>query len=118
MNEIDPFAAEAAWLLALSPLDRARFFACLGHNLTIAIRGLCHGSDGTAEAVEPVRQLNEAHHRVASYLSHYLWGDDEYPGWSAVVVDYVLNHKNQVAHAHARHAWESSTRTMEARRKA
>ena len=46
-------------------------------------------------AAQLKRLLNEAHHRVSSYLSHYHVGDED-PGWIDAVVDYVFNAKEPV----------------------
>ena len=95
---------EAAWLQSLTAADRARFLSSLSHNLTVAVRVLCHSAGAVERTVEWVRLLNEAHHRVSSYLSHYHIGDEE-PGWIPVVVDYVLNPKEPVVLQQAAQAW-------------
>ena len=61
---------ETEWLRNLPTPKRARFLALLSHNLTIGVRVLCHSEEDSKEALEYVRLLNEAHHRVSSYLLH------------------------------------------------
>ena len=97
---------EAAWLRSLTAVDRARFLAFLSHNLTVAVRVLCH-AQSTEQGLEWVRLLNEAHHRVASYLSHYHAGDED-PRWIEAVVDYVFDHKDPVVLQQIEQAWRYS----------
>ena len=103
--------SEAAWLLSLSPASRAAFLAALSHNLTIGIRVLCHSAGNASEGLEQVRLLNEAHHRVASYLSHYHAGDED-PGWTKVVVECVLQSGDKMVHEQAAQAWSYAKGSM------
>jgi hypothetical protein len=99
--------SETAWLQSLNATDRARFLASLSHNLTVAVRVLCHSAGPAERTMEWVRLLNEAHHRVSSYLSHYHVGDED-PGWIGVVVEYVLDPKEPVVLQQAEQAWHYS----------
>jgi len=99
--------SEAEWLASLAPAARAYFFAILSHNLTIVVRVLCHGAADAPVNLERIRALNEAHHRVSSYLSHFHGGDED-PGWVKVVVEYVLSSSDPVVHQQAAQAWQHS----------
>jgi hypothetical protein len=96
--------SEARWLQSLSPAERARFLSSLSHNLTVAVRVLCHSAGPSEQTVEWVRRLNEAHHRVSSYLSHYHIGDEDV-GWIPAVVEYVFNSEDAVLLQQAQEAW-------------
>ncbi len=98
---------ETEWLRNLPKLQRARFLALLSHNLTIGVRVLCHSGEESKEALECVRLLNEAHHRVSSYLSHTHAGDED-PGWLHVVANYALERTNPVVYLQAAHAWQGA----------
>ena len=87
--------------------DRARFFALLSHNLTVAIRSVCAGGTDPATCLAAARLLNEAHHRVAGYLLHMLAGDEQL-AWLTVVVSYVLGSSNPAVHQLASQAWSLS----------
>ena len=102
---------EVAWLQGLGTGDRARFLADLSHNITIAIRVLCHSSGSADRVVECVRILNEAHHRVASYLSHHHMGDED-ASWIPAVVGYVFNSKDPVVLQQVEQAWHYSRSSM------
>src|SRR5215813_3284599 len=85
---------ETAWLRSLSAAHRARFLASLSHNLTVAVRVLCH-TEPVEQSIAWVCRLNEAHHRVSSYLSHYHVGDED-PGWIDTVVEHVFDSEELV----------------------
>ena len=95
---------ETLWLESLSAASRARFLASLSHNLTVASRVLCHSGASAEQALEWVRLLNEAHHRVSSYLSHFHAGDEDL-GWIPVVVESVLASPEPVVLQQAEQAW-------------
>src|SRR5262245_15137917 len=102
--------SEAAWLRSLSAARRARFLAWLSHNLTIGVRVLCH-AESAEEGMAWVRQLNEAHHLVSSYLSHYHVGDEN-PVWIDAVVEYVLDPKEPVVRQQAEQAWHYAKQAL------
>lgn len=103
--------SETGWLQSLSPAERARFLSSLSHNLTIAIRVLCHSQGAPEQTVELVRRLNEAHHRVSSYLAHYHIGDENV-GWIGAVVEYVLDAKDPVVLQQAEQAWSYARKVV------
>ena len=98
---------ETQWLLDLPQSERARFLALVSHNLTVAVRVLCRSGEAATEALEYVRLLNEAHHRVSSYLPHIHAGDEN-TGWLHVVVSYALDRTNAVVYQQAVQAWQGS----------
>ena len=99
-----PTQDETAWLQSLGATERARFFALLSHNLTVALRVLCHGDGSAEQNLVRIRLLNEAHHRVSSYLLHF-HVDDEDRSWIPAVVEYVLDPKEPAVLQQAQHAW-------------
>ena len=99
-----PTRDETVWLQSLSATERARFLAFLSHNLTVAVRVLCHGDGSAEQNLDRLRVLNEAHHRVSSYLLHFHSGDED-RGWIPAVVEYVLDPKDPVVLQQAQHAW-------------
>ena len=56
-------------------------------------------------------RVDEAHHRVSSYLSHHHVGDED-PGWVRVVVEYVLALKEPVVLQQAEQAWFYSRKAL------
>ena len=92
------------WFLSLSPEARARFLAALAHNLTIA--GRLFLSSLEPEKSDPLRAraVNEALHRVTSYLSHVLSGDDD-AVWAPVVTKHLLEKGDEVLLLQVRQAW-------------
>jgi hypothetical protein len=97
--------SEATWLVSLSAPERARFFALLAHDLTIAVRELAHGRSEVA--LEQVRQLNEALHRVTGYLAFCVAGNED-TRWLSVVVSSVLGLQDQVAAQQSQQAWSEA----------
>jgi len=96
--------SEAVWLKSLEAAERARFLAALSHNLTVAVRVLCRSGVNAEQGLEWVRLLNEAHHRVASYLSHHHAGNED-TAWVPVVVEFVLGSNDPVVLQQAQQAW-------------
>ena len=94
--------SEVAWLVSLSASERSRFFALLAHGLTIAIRVVAGGRSDVA--LEQVRQLNEALHRVTSYLTFCVAGNED-TRWLPVVVSSVLGLQDAVAAQQSQQAW-------------
>jgi len=97
--------SEATWLVSLSAPERARFFALLAHDLTIAVRVLAHGRSEVA--LEQVRQLNEALHRVTGYLAFCVAGNED-TRWLPVVVSSVLRLPDPVAAQQSQQAWSEA----------
>lgn len=59
---------ETDWLLSLSPLQRRAFFSELIHNMTIAMRAVCHDGEGANIGLERARALSESIHAASKYL--------------------------------------------------
>jgi hypothetical protein len=95
---------ESAWLESLSVENRALFLASLSHGLTIGVRVLCHCGETLEQALEWVRLLNEANHRVAGYLFHHHIGDED-TGWLPAVVTGVLSCTEPTISQQAEQAW-------------
>ncbi|WP_201494841.1 hypothetical protein [Rubrivivax sp. A210] len=104
--------SEVNWLQSLSAADRARFFASLSHGLTVAVRVLCHSDADAKEALEAVRQLNEAHHRVAGYLTH-IQGGSEDTAWLRAVTSYAITPELPAVRQQAHQAWQHARALIE-----
>jgi hypothetical protein len=96
------------WFLSLRPEARGRFLAALAHNLTIAGRVFLSGLE--PEKSDPVRAgaVNEALHKVTSYLSHVLSGDEN-TVWAPVVTKHLLEEGDEVVQLQVRQAWHYAT---------
>ena len=95
---------EALWLQDLPSPQAVRFLALQSHGLTISIRALCHVTEDSSEALECVRLLNEAHHRISSYVLHSQTGDQD-AAWLHVIARYTLDNVNPVVYLQAAQAW-------------
>jgi hypothetical protein len=104
--------SEVKWLKSLSAADRACFFASLSHGITVAVRVICHLDGEAKEALEAVRQLNEAHHRVAGYLTHIQCGKED-TAWLQVVASYAINPELPLVQQHAHQAWQHARALVE-----
>ena len=69
-----------AWLSSLSAQQRGIFLAAMIHNLTLAMRVVCHGGDGESRGIERARALNEAIHAASKHLLAICSGDED-PRW-------------------------------------
>jgi len=104
--DLDP-VRETDWLANLPPIQRTRFLASLSHKLTIAIRVLVHSEVSATQALEWVRTLNEAHHRVAGYLQQVHEGNER-ESWLQDVVNRVLAETDPTVCHQASQAWHAA----------
>lgn len=101
------------WFLSLRPEARGRFLAVLAHNLTIA--GRVFLSSLEPEKSDPVRAraINEALHKVTSYLSHVLNGDED-TVWAPLVTKHLLEQGDDVMLLQVRQAWHYAMSSTDA----
>jgi hypothetical protein len=92
------------WFLSLRPEARARFLAALAHNLTIAGRVFLSALEPEKSDALRAREINEALHKVTSYLSHVLSGDED-TVWAPVVTKHLLEEGDEVMRLQVRQAW-------------
>jgi hypothetical protein len=92
------------WFLSLRPEARGRFLAALAHNLTIAGRVFLSGLEAEKSDLARARSVNEALHKVTSYLSHVLSGDED-TVWAPIVTKHLLEEGDEVVQLQVRQAW-------------
>lgn len=99
--------AETEWFCTLPPERRARFLAHLSHNLTIVLRFFCHAAGDLHRNLEVARSINEAHHRIAGYLSHCLSGTEDL-GWAGPTFSFIFMAEDPMLLHQYEQAWKSS----------
>ncbi len=107
--------SESTWLSSLNRADRANFLAGLSHNLTLAVRVLCHCDASATEALDAIREVNESHHNVAGYLLHMQDGSEDIE-WLPLVAKIAIDLQGKVARTEAQLAWQSARASIEADR--
>lgn len=59
---------EIEWLISTPTAKQKIFFLALIHNLTVAMRCVCHEGDGAGIGLERSRKINELIHAASGYL--------------------------------------------------
>lgn len=93
----------AGWMQTLKPAQRAQLLSLLSHQLTVSVRALCYEGK-TSGTVEHIRVLNEVHHRVAGYLIHLSFNDED-TGWLEPVAAFLVLCPDETVKRHIERSW-------------
>ena len=97
------------YLAQLSAQKRQLVLAVLSHDITVGIRALAHDAASMPNVVESIRQLNEAHHRVAGYLMHMASGTEDTAALESVAA-YIVLCEDAYAKVQIAQSWERAQR--------
>jgi 16S rRNA G527 N7-methylase RsmG len=101
------------WFLSLQPDARSRFLAALAHNLTIAGRVFLSAVEPQKSDPVRARAVNEILHKVTSYLSHVLKGDENIV-WAPIVTKHLLEHDDREVQWQVKQAWHYAMSSTDA----